>query len=426
MVIYDFRLNNYLNLNDMKRIIIVFIALICIMGCKEEGRLDYIDDSAPAPAPVTLKGTPVSKPGGAVIKYSVPSDVNLLGVKAVYERSGQVCETKASIYTDSLTLEGFNDTKTYDVNLYSVGRNSKLSEPLTVQVTPLEPPYRTVQVDMVETFGGVSVTLSGNDNRASLAMVLLADTTGTNEWIELQTFYTEAVNVSYARRGLESKEYTFALFVRDRWNNLSDTLIKSLMPIEEVVIPKDKFSNPKLPGDSWVQVAGSSNFKFENLWDGIYNRGSGFFAAVTTSPMPQHFTISLGRKVVLSRFQVFPRLDDRYSGPAPRTWELYGSDDPSPDGSWENWHLLGSYSQLKPSGYGDGATVGPVTAEDIEYFLSGGNYELLVTDEIPNPYITISYIRFRTTSTFTTYLTEATNGEMIIGELTFYGQLKNE
>jgi hypothetical protein len=362
-----------------------------------------------------------------VIKYNVSNDKNLLGVKAVYERSGQTCETKASIYTDSLTLEGFNDTETYEVNLYGVGRNGKLSEPLTVQVTPLEPPYRTVRVNMAETFGGISVALTGNDTRANLAIVLLADTAGNRDWIELQTFYTEATSVRYARRNLEPKEYTFAVYIRDRWNNRSDTLVKSLTPIEEVEIPKDKFSNPKLPGDSWEQVGGNNSYRFEQLWDGRINTGgSGFFAAATTSPIPQHFTINFGRKVVLSRFQVFPRSSERYSGPAPRTWELYGSDNPSPDGSWDNWHLLGRYSQTKPSGYGDGAAVGPITAEDIEYFIGGGNYELEVTDEILDPFITISYIRFRTTSTFATYLTEATNGEMIIGELTFYGQLKDE
>jgi hypothetical protein len=405
----------------------MFIALIYIVGCKEEGRLDYIDDLAPAPAPVTLKGTPVGTPGGAVIKYSVPNDVNLLGVKAVYERSGQICETKASVYTDSLTLEGFNDTKTYEVNLYSVGRNGKLSEPLKVPVTPLAPPYLTVQLDMTETFGGVSVALSGNVNRASLAMVLLADTAGNGEWIQLQTFYSEAVNVRYSRRNLDPKEYTFGLYVRDRWNNKSDTLIKPLTPIEEIEIPKDRFSNAQLPGDSWRQVGNDNNYRFEQLWDGRINTSnSGFFAATSTSPMPQHFTINLGRKAVLSRFQVFPRSSERYNGPAPRTWELYGSDNPSPDGSWDNWHLLGKFQQLKPSGYGDGNVVGPITAEDIAYFIGGGNYELQVTDEVPNPYITISYIRFRTTSTFATYGTEATNGEMIIGELTFFGQLKDE
>lgn len=406
---------------------VVIAALTYISGCREEGRLDQMNSSAPAPAPVTLKGTPVSKPGGAVIKYNVPNDKNLLGVKAVYERSGQTCETKASVYTDSLTLEGFNDTETYEVNLYGVGRNGKLSEPLAVQVTPLEPPYRTIRLDMAETFGGVNVALSGNVSRASFAMVLLADTAGNGEWTELQTFYTEAVNARYARRNLEPKEYTFALYARDRWNNCSDTLIKPLTPIEEEEIPKDRFSNARLPGDSWEAVGGSNDFRFDQLWDGRINtRGDGFFASATTSPMPQHFTVNLGRKAVLSRFQVFPRYDERYSGPAPRIWELYGSDDPPPDGSWDNWHLLGTFSQDKPSGYGDGAAVGPITAEDIAYFISGGNYELQVTDEIPDPFITISYIRFRTLSTFASYLTEATNGEMIIGELTFYGQLKEE
>jgi hypothetical protein len=396
-------------------------------GCKEEGRLDQIDDAAPAPAAVTLKGTPVATPGGAVIKYTVPNDENLLGVKAVYERSGQICETKASIYTDSLTLEGFSEERTYEVSLYSVGRNGKLSEPVSVQITPLTPPFRTIQMDMEETFGGVYVSLMGNLTNASFALVLMADTIGNGDWIELRTFYTNATSIKLARRQLDSRQYTFALYARDRWNNMTDTITKSLTPIEETEIPKDKFSNPRMPGDCFESIGNNNNFRFDQLWDGrVVTDGSGFFASASSYPVPQHFTINLGRKVVISRFQVFPRGSEIYSGDAPRTWELWGSDDPPTDGSWDNWHLLGSFHQLKPSGYGDGASVGPITAEDTEYFRSGGDYELQITDEIPNPFVTISHIRFKTTATFATYGTETKTTSVIIGELSFFGRLVEE
>jgi len=46
---------------------------VLLFGCKEEGRIDHIDDNAPAPvqidkASITVQNTP----GGAVLKYTVP------------------------------------------------------------------------------------------------------------------------------------------------------------------------------------------------------------------------------------------------------------------------------------------------------------------------------------------------------------------
>jgi hypothetical protein len=284
------------------------------------------------------------------------------------------------------------------------------------------------KVDLVETFGGVSVILSDNTAKGNFSLVLLADTLGNGEWTHLQTFYTKAENIRFSRRGLQPKEYTFGVYIKDRWNNKSDTLTKPLTPIEEIGIPNDKFSNPKFPGDCWEPVGNINNFRFDQLWDGrIVTDGSGFFASASTYPVPQHFSINLGRKVILSRFQVFPRGSEVYNGDAPRTWELWGSDDPPIDGSWDNWYLLGRYHQAKPSGYGDGANVGTITAEDTEYFKwSGGDYELQITDETPDAGMTVSYIRFKTLSTFATYGTESKTTSVIIGELTFFGQLVDE
>jgi hypothetical protein len=412
----------------MKKIIyITYIFLMTFIGysCKEQERLDQIDDSAPAPAPVTIVGTPIAKPGGAVIKYSVPVDKNLLGVKAVYVRNGETIETKASLYTDSLTLVGFGDTNTYDVNLYSVGRNGKLSVPVSVSVTPLTPPIYTIRTDMESSFGGVFVSISENSLNATFALVLLGDTAGNGQWIPLKTFYTSGNDMKYACRGLAAKEQRFALYARDRWNNYSDTIFRTLTPVEEVLIPKDRFSNARLPGDYYEVAENNNNYRFELLWD--LNTSQSFYATPSSAPMPRHFTINLGRKVSISRFKLWHRTpNEMYSGSAVRTWELWGSDDPPGDGSWDNWYLLGKFSQIKPSGYGDGSAVGTITDDDREWFMSGGEHELQLSDEVPDPYRTISYIRLKVTSTFTTYGTDATIGQSIISELTFWGQLKNE
>jgi hypothetical protein len=145
--------------------------------------------------------------------------------------------------------------------------------------------------------------------------------------------------------------------------------------------------------------------------------------------MPQWFTIDLGHKMAISRFQKWPRshYDEMYSGSAPRVFQLWGSNNPNPNGSWdESWHLLGEFEQFKPSGYGEGIEVGPVTDEDIDYWKNRTEFELIVSEQTPNAHMTITHLRFKTLSTFTTYGLEATTGQLIIAELSFWGQLKDD
>jgi hypothetical protein len=143
--------------------------------------------------------------------------------------------------------------------------------------------------------------------------------------------------------------------------------------------------------------------------------------------MPQWFTIELGRKVSISRIQKWPRGGyELYSSSGPRVFQVWGSDNPNPDGSWDDsWHLLAEFEQLKPSGYGEGRDVGPITDEDKDYWYNKTEFELLPTEEISDPYRTVTHLRFKILSTFNTYGTEAEMGQLIIGELVFWGQLKD-
>ncbi|MDR3245573.1 MAG: DUF4959 domain-containing protein [Prevotellaceae bacterium] len=418
----------------MKKIYLEYVALSLIFlvwfSCQDE-RMVYSDDSSPAPGQVTINDV-ILRPGGAVIKYSVPNDKNLLAVKAVYERNGEICETKASLYSDSLTIEGFGDTESHKVEIYSIGRNGKLSAPIDEMITPLMPPVFSTTIDISATFGGVNVVFSNNISNANLALVLMADTTGTGngELIPLQTFYTQAASGRFSRRDLESKQQVFALYIRDRWQNISDTIYKTLTPTEEIKLPKDTWTNARLPGDSYNPASGQAGWQLPSLWDGreTWNvaGSSGFFATTTTEPIPQRFTISLGYKASFSRFKMWPRSSEVYNGSAPRTWEIWGSEDPPGDGSWDNWYLLGEFSQVKPSGYGEGSAVGNITAEDLEHWQSGGDYEFTVTDNVPDPQRATKFLRFKTTATFTTYGTNMTTGQLIIGEITLWGKKFDE
>src|SRR3546814_6381166 len=107
---------------DMKKQI--FYLLIVLLGafgqsCKEEARIDYIDESLPAPAQVSNVEI-VETPGGAIVTYKLPDDPNLAYVKAVYDiRPGVTREAKASPYTDPLKLVGYGNTDPQQVNIFS-------------------------------------------------------------------------------------------------------------------------------------------------------------------------------------------------------------------------------------------------------------------------------------------------------------------
>jgi hypothetical protein len=410
----------------MYNIAVMLIIGYCY-GCKEEDRLDHIDHSASVPKPVEIKSV-TNKAGGAIIKYQTPNDKNLLGVKAVYERNtGEICEAKASLYVDSLQVEGYGRTGTYTVQLYSVGVNGKLSSPIPVEINPLPPAVATATIKLAPSFGGVSISFL-NQTRDNLALVLLMDTAGQDYWTPLQTFYTKADSGIFFRRGLEAQERKFGAYIRDRWNNKSDLIVSNLIPIEEVLIPKDRFSNQALPGDSYAAAEGNENgYGLQRLWDGTYNSRSGIFANAHSSPMPQHFTINLGYRISISRFKIYQRPgSDEYASSSPRTFELWGSDNPPVDGSWDNWHLLGEWEAFKPSGYAADGSVGTITAEDKTYAtVDGVDCELTVSDKVSDPFRTVTHLRFKTLSTFNTHGTGATTGQVIICEMTLWGQIKD-
>lgn len=411
----------------MKRITYIFLIFIplLIIGCKEEGRIDFIEDSVPAPQPVTIVGV-TNTPGGAVIKYKIPNDDNLMGVKVVYTRNGEVCESKASKYVDTLSIQGYGTTESQSFQLYSVGIGGKLSEPVSGTINPLTPAVQTIKFDLEETFGGVLVALEENITKEDLAIVLMADTGRTGKWEDIHTFYTKAEIIKLSRRGLDPKVMDFAVYLRDRWNNKSDTIWKTLTPIEEIKIPKDMFRNAALPTDYFTTAEGNNAYRLEQLWNGGEVADGNFYATSHSGPMPQWFTIDLGRKVSISRIQKWPRANyELYSSTAPRVFQVWGSDHPNPDGSWdESWTLLGEFEQFKPSGYNEGSDVGPITDEDKDYWYNKTEFILTPTDQIIDPYIPVTHLRFKILSTFSTYGTDAVMSQVIIGEFTFWGQIK--
>ena len=384
---------------------LVLLASLTLYMCSEDEMRPVNKDQAPSPvSEVEVENLP----GGARLTYRLPNDKNLLYVKAVYDISQNVQrEVKSSYYQNYLLLDGFSDTINYGVNLYAVSRGEQVSPPVEVTVKPLTPPVMKIfeSLTMEETFGGVRVYFE-NETEANVVLTVLAtDTLG--ELVPVDAYYTKRQEGAFAIRGFEPIERTFGVFVRDRWNNYSDTLFAGLTPVYEYQLDKTKFKTIQLPSDTYD---GHISSKVEYLWDGkTGNSGTSIFHSKPGSGLPQWFTFDLGVTTTLSRFKLHHRdggTDGPYTGGDPKTYEIWGSNDPATDGSWESWTLLQTCESVKPSGQPGGT----VTSEDKQFAVIDGE-----DFDFPAGIPPVRYLRFKTDKVW------GVLDHIYIAELTFWG-----
>ena len=396
---------------------LILLLLPLFVGCKEEVRNDHIDYSAPAPGQVkdvTFRNTP----GGAVLYYTLPADENLRYVRAEYEiRPGAMRETKSSNYKDSLVLEGFGDTRTYDVKVYSVGKNEKASDPVTVQVNPTVAPIHLATKTLKEGFGGVSVSIE-NPMKVSLAIELMGDTARLGYQTSLQTYYTSLEKATFTFRGLDTIPGNFSVYLRDRWYNLSDTINATLTPWYEEYIPKDTWLLYALPTDAVLPYGGVEGYLPYHLWDEDTTTPYSVYCSSSDYPLPQWLTWDLGMTAQISRFKIYPNPDWEYNLSTPKNIELWGSVYPNMNGSWdESWIPLGKFTLLPPSG-----NTTPTDA-DKTYARGGIDCELQENDFAPQAFVPVRYLRLKTIDTFDG---PSPYGRTMIHEISMWGVIVEE
>jgi len=393
-------------MKKLKYFIPILLFAIFAISCKKEVNT-FIDANAPAPANVSDINA-VSTPGGAVITYKIPADNNLSYVKAVYEiQPGVFREAKTMYYSDTLKLVGFGDTLSHVVKIYSVGKNEKESGQISISVTPLLPAVNSVfkTLTLEATFSGVRVTFQ-NNSKADLSIVVLVDSTGENKWSQVNALYTKGIAGNFYGRGkFAPTEKRFAVFVRDRWNNKSDTLIKSLTPWAEGLINKTLFKIYKLPGDTWQGV--SASYPLDKVFNGIVNVSEDIFASIDDFKLPQWWTLDLNQTVAFSRMKIYQRISYPYNGAWVKKFSIWGSNAPDADGGWINWVQLGAFTSFKPSGL-----VGNLyDANDMAFVTAGEDFNFEGT--IP----AVRYIRFKMEGS------RADIGKYQLGEVTFWGSV---
>jgi len=373
----------------MSKYLFFIACVMLIFSCSEENNRAPVTDDSTIPGQVSNVQAE-SLPGAVKLTYVMPSGQSLAHVRAECLINGVMRKVKASSYINNLTIEGFADESEYTVNLYSVNRSELESEPVMVTVKPLSPPFRDTfkDIQLIDDWGGATAIFT-NPYEADLALnIIYQDSNGF--WNHGDTYYTKSKEGTFSLRGFEPVKTTFGVYVRDRWDNISDTLVKELVPRFEKQLDRLKFQMVFLPGDHISSVGGISQYYY--MWDGDLAKnttGTPTFVTSNDGTWPQWIHVDLGvtEGALLSRFRYWQRgkstASYQYGDRNIKKFEIWGSMNPNPDGSWESWTLLLDGEVIKPSGLPQGQ----VSEEDVQAIYDG--HEFTFPIEIPH----VRYIR---------------------------------
>lgn len=375
----------------LKRSVISIAIALVVIGC-DQNNLEPLENNSTPPSLVT--GVSVENlPGGAKITYTLPSNQDLLYVKAEYTlANGTKMQVKSSYYNSSLLVEGFADTKDHVITLYSVNRSEVASEPVQVTVTPLESPIwavmRSIKNVDPAAFGGVVPAFAGvniealNITRANVS-ILLMEKNDKGDWaVNLNSIYTSTDSIAKTIRGLSIEKHQFAITVRDRWLNTTDTIFPEITPFPEMELNKSNFGNSAFPGDT---PSNPSNTR-SGMWDGELQNWPKVYLTNVAIVGEHSVTIDTGVLTKMSRIKIWDYPEYITSGAYNRSYynignlkdfEIWGwpLNTPPTVAGTAGWVKLGSYRATKPSG----KPFGDQTTEDYNTALAGFSWDFNVT-----------------------------------------------
>ncbi|MDG1038847.1 MAG: DUF4959 domain-containing protein [Polaribacter sp.] len=389
-----------------KIIFFSIVVVITIIGCSDD---DNIDTTPPG---VVSNVTVVPTNGGGVISYKLPSDADILYVKAVYTNSlGEEVFRVSSKHNTSLEVNGLNQTSPLNVKLYVVDESQNMSEITEIEFTPLKSFIFLVQesIQITPDLGGVKITW---DNIASKTVFVYVHIMNEGEeTVRILSSNNPQENVFV--RGLEAKELTFSTKVEDFDGNITE--------LEE----KGKFTplfEEKIDKSSWTLISGQSingnayEGRTVNFWDDVVDTvetdaDNSYFIITRDNNggalnFPLDIVIDLKKNVKIQRFKVWQRaywyqgggVTYHYQEENIKTFDLFSSND------GQTWNLLGQFDIGDPR---DAA--GNIPTEAFQEAIEGHEFSL------PNTSEQFRYLKFSITSNYGS--TQITVGS----EITLFG-----
>ncbi len=415
-----------------KRTNYLLIALVTLLvACGEEEFVGQPPIESTPPGVVTNISVENIN-GGAIINYTLPDDKDVLYVEATYAVNDQLTRVaKSSKFIQQLLVEGFGEETNASVQIRTVDYSGNKSEPVTVSVAPLTPPYKLVYetLNVKNDFSGVLLDWE-NKYKIDMGITVLAKNDLGN-FVPFKTIYEDFTDYKENVRGLEAITQTLGFFVKDKYGNVSDTLFGDFKPLFEVELDKSLWKALKLDTDILEHVNAR---RVEKGFDGITNQN---YANAYVSKfnnvreyLPHHQTIDFGVNSRVSRFIIYSVKNWGYERTGIKLMEIYGTndetlitresngnyvwpngDDPNVTNNWreeglDGWELIGEFEIAKPSGLpGTEATTEDKTYanEGIEFNFPPGS----------NPY---RYYRIRTVEVW-----DSSSEHSGWAEITFFG-----
>jgi hypothetical protein len=379
--------------------------LLSFVSCTEEpiGR-QPVDSDVPDPVS-DITWYPI--PGGAIFHYNLPDNEDLLYVKALYSRDeGVESESIASIYADSLVIEGFGDTLQKEILLYAVDRSGNLSSPEVRKITPLKPSIYQIgdSLELSPDFGGIRATWI-NESGNEFAIVVLRKDSVSGEYKSFEQTYSTVRDgiLLIGNNAMEPVPGDYAIYAQDRWGHTTETKYYTLTPIFLAEFDKQLFRGVSLPNDAIIM----SSYPISRLWDNVRSNSSIVAVQGGDMIMPKSVTLDMGVLGNIYRIQFLWRVDPNWEwrGGSPHYMKVYGCAELDPTGDWNSWTEIYDYVSIKPSGLPRGEN----TAEDLERFNAGELFDIDIN--LPK----MRYLRIRVFETW------GLNDAWQISEITVYG-----
>lgn len=383
-----------MNLSKRIPFLVLIGGLILAISCKEDlGFKEPIDTDTTSPDPVS-NIVMESLPGKVKLTYKLPANTGLSYVQAVYKiTNGRTLEAQSSTYNNSILLEGFADTLEHEVTVYTYKKSAARSVPVTVKVKALEAPLWNVfkSLEINNSFGGYFLKAENITKDPISIIVLKPNIYQEFEADHNRSIHTSIDHIESRQRGMDTIDYKFGFFVKDRWGNMSDTLYQTIKPLFEKQLDPNLFRTFPLPGDA-PQVTNGA--RLEYAWDNRFGWPyTSFTHQVNGGTDPHMITFDTGVLTKLSRVWIrpYPEGSRWYFLTTMRKFEIYGSANPSLTGALSpSWVLLGSYEVVKPSGL----PLGTDNAEDAAIASAGFSWD--VDPNAPK----VRYIRIRCLENF--------------------------
>jgi hypothetical protein len=420
----------------MKRLFYIIIVTIMtgMVACTEPPVGQTPVDSVAPPAIDEASINIVPKAGGGVISYKLPSGVNDLSyVKCEYTYNGEPYVVRASIYVDSLIIEGLGTDDPIDVTLYVVDHSENVSPGVTKNFKPETPPWMAIyeSLEILPNFGGVSISWV-NESETEIGIIVYTEDSITKEMREGEARYSKDREVEVKFTGYDFVPTRFAARIIDRWGNISPIKDTTVTPLYEAELDKKKWSALVLPGDNNTN---SNGRPLSNAWNDnwAYNNAALWVSGGEFWPYPEYITIDLGEVVKFSRMRLMPRnrADYFYNTSTFRKFECWGAVEYNTgpeaqvesywrydyweDGSektnfWKTdgyWEKLGDFEVKRPSG--DPNPTQFPEGEDLAFGQAGYYFDVSYKKK------PLQYLRFVVNETW------SNTGGLMMAEFWFWG-----